>query len=244
MLPPELSPGGAAVLITLSLCTSAITAAFGLGGGVVLLAAMPIYLPPQVLIPIHGVVQIGSNLGRFLVMWRHVRWSLLLPFAVGSCLGAGLGGQLVVTLPTAVLELGLGGFILYLAVGKVPTIRTGGMALGGAVSSFLTMFFGATGPFVGAWLRAVGLDRHTHVATHSACMSLQHGLKIAVFGLLGFAYGPYLGLVAAMVASGFLGTLLGRWLLDRLGERQFGRILQVILIVLALRLLWQGVQGL
>ena len=243
LVPPGMSLTGVLVLVATSLFTSMISAAFGLGGGVALLAVMPVFMPPQVLIPVHGMVQIGSNFGRLLVMRQHVRWTVLLPFGLGSGLGAGLGGLLMVELPVWLLELGLGSFILYMLYGRVPAIGAGGMALGGAVSSFLTMFFGATGPFVAAWVKRLALDRLGHVGTFAACMSLQHGLKIAVFGLLGFAYGPYLGFIAAMVGSGFIGTLLGRRLLIRLGEHRFERGLRIILSLLALRLLWRGLSG-
>jgi hypothetical protein len=40
--------------------------AFGIGGGAALLAVMASLVPPAALIPVHGVVQVGSNLGRAL----------------------------------------------------------------------------------------------------------------------------------------------------------------------------------
>ena len=41
-------------------------------------------------------------------------------------------------------------------------------------------------------------------------MTLQHCLKVIAFGLLGFAFGPYLFIIAAMIVSGFIGTLIGK----------------------------------
>ena len=54
-------------------------------------------------------------------------------------------------------------------------------------------------------------------------MTVQHGLKIVVFGLAGFAFWDWLPLIAAMIASGFLGTVYGTRLLDRLPEESFRR---------------------
>src|SRR3546814_8065201 len=75
------------------------------------------------------------------------------------------------------------------------------------------MFFGATGTFVSAMVKSMRFGRLEHVATHSACMVAQHFIKVVAFGLLGFNYGPYAGLVVAMIASGFVGTVVGQHVL-------------------------------
>ena len=59
LVPPGTTPGAALALLCLSFFTSALTGALGLGGGVMMLAAMTQLLPPAVLLPVHGVVQIG-----------------------------------------------------------------------------------------------------------------------------------------------------------------------------------------
>ena len=228
-------------LIAASAGTSFFTAAFGIGGGVLLLAIMGLILPTHALIPVHGVVQIGSNAGRMAIMIRQVRRSVLLPFLAGSVIGAVAGGSIAIQLPPAWMKIGLGLFIL-ISVWR-PTasaLAPHSLLLGGAVSSFLTMFFGATGPFVATLVKALRLNRLEHVATHSACMTAQHGIKVAAFGLLGFAYAPWLPLILAMIASGFVGTILGRQLLDRLKDHQFHNLLRIILTLLALRLIHEG----
>ena len=241
LLPPELPLWAAAALIALSAGTSFITAAFGLGGGVVLLGALATLLPPAALIPVHGVVQVGSNVGRTAIMARHIRFDILLPFALGAMAGAAVGGLIAVRLPPWLFHLGLGLFILWAAWGKAPpALGHKTLALGGAVSSFLTMFFGATGPFVASVIRTLKLDRLQHVGTFSACMVTQHGVKVAVFGLLGFAYAPWLPFMAAMIATGFLGTLVGRRVLQGFSDDRFRLVLNGVLTLLALRLLWRA----
>jgi uncharacterized membrane protein YfcA len=75
-------------------------------------------------------------------------------------------------------------------------------------------------------------------------MVIQHGLKIGVFGLLGFNYAPYLPLVAGMIATGFLGTLAGRRLLHGMGDSRFNYALTILLTILGLRLLWMAASAL
>ncbi len=226
--------------------TSALTAMAGIGGGVVMLAAMASLLPPAAIIPVHAVVQVGSNIGRALVMRRWIDGMRLLPFLLGSLVGVTLGGSLAVNLPGEALRLVLGLFILqtvWLPIAAMAAIKGRGLALGGAIASFLTMLVGATGPYVLALLKPLGLERQGIVATHAAMMTAQHGLKIIAFGVLGFAFAPWLPLIAAMVAAGFIGTLIGSRLLGRLSEHQFELIIKTLLTVLALDLvlrpLWQ-----
>jgi uncharacterized membrane protein YfcA len=89
-----------------------------------------------------------------------------------------------------------------------------------------------------------GLVKHALVATHAAAMVIQHGFKIGAFGALGFAFGPWLPLLAAIVAAGLLGTLLGSRLLDRMSDRWFILGFRVVMTALALQLLWQGIAAL
>ena len=242
LLPPDMGPLVAGVLVAAAFFTSAITAAFGLGGGVALLLVMAFFLPVATLIPVHGVVQLGSNVGRAIIQRAHVLWPILLAFGIGSVLGAMLGAVVVVSLPDDVVKAGVALFVLYMVWGKVPALPRasyGIFALGGLVATVLTMFFGATGPFVAAILKPVGLARHNFVGTHAASMVVQHGLKIIVFGFLGFAFGPWLVLLAAMIGAGFLGTIAGSWLLDHMSEALFRRGFDAVMTVLALYLLWQ-----
>ena len=241
LLPPDVSALAGIGLVALSLFTSALTAAAGIGGGLVLLGVMASFLPPVIVIPIHGVVQLGSNAGRAALLRQHIDGGILLPFALGSVLGIVLGAKLFVALPTPVLEIILGLFILacvWLPKLKASRIANRGFLLVGAVGSFVTMFVGATGPFVASFITPERLERHAVVATHATCMTVQHTLKVAAFGFLGFAFLPWVPLLAAMIAAGFLGTMLGKRLLDRLPHHVFARAFKIILTVLAARLLY------
>lgn len=243
LLPPDLEPLAAFLLIAASMGTSFITAAFGIGGGIMLVAIMAVMLPPAALIPVHGVVQLGSNFGRALIMLKHVERTVIPPFLVGSALGAGLGGVVFIQFPPWVVQFGLAGFITWSALGRLPAIGKGHVFAAGAVSSFLTMFFGATGSFVAATVKGMKLPPLEHLATHSTLMTLQHLLKSLAFGFLGFAFAPWAPFILAMIASGFLGTVIGRHVLARMGHRYFQTVLSGILLLLAARLAWSGVQG-
>ena len=245
LLPVGLAPWAAIALVALSAFTSFISAAFGLGGGLVLVAVMATLMPAVALVPVHGAVQIGSNFGRAAVMLRHIQWPVILQLTLGGTAGAVIGGLIAVRLPDWILFLAVGSFVLWSAWGKVPvTTGRGVLMLGGAASGFLTMFIGGTGPLVTAVIKTLNLDRMAHVGSQAGAMVLQHGLKIGVFGLLGFNYAPYLPLVIAMIATGFLGTLVGRRVLHGMGDDRFRIALTILLTLLGLRLLWMAASNL
>lgn len=230
----------ALVLIAISFVSSLMTAAFGIGGGAVMLAVLATLLPAPAIIPVHGLVQLGSNTGRSLLFFKHIKWSQLAPFTLGAVIGIVLGGRFVVQLDAGVLQIAVGSFILWTVLAPVPALMRRSVLITGALSSFLTMFVGGTGPFVAAYVKTLGLDRVTHVATHAAMMTLQHLLKTIAFGVLGFAFAQWLGFTLVLIASGFLGTVAGRSVLLRIDEVLFKRVLNVILAVLALRLIYAG----
>ena len=230
-------------LTALSFFTAAFGVVVGLGGGVLLIAVMATIFPPAAVIPLHGVIQLGANAGRIIVMRRQILFHLVPAFGVGAVIGAIIGGNLVVTLPTALLQIILGTFVLYIcwAPQRLAGVYSAPKFFAlGVVGAVITMFVGATGTLLAPYIAAACPDRRNYVATNAALMSFIHGLKVVVFGTLGFAFGPYIPLLAAMIAAGFLGTLAGRALLDRMSEKLFRRVFQIVLTALAFRLLYAG----
>lgn len=245
--PDKLPPITGVILVLVSFATSALTAAVGLGGGVTLIAVMANVMPPAALVPVHGVVQLGSNFGRALVLIRHVDWAVVGWFAAGAIFGAAVGGSIAVNLPAAYLRLGIACFILWTVWGKplkLERAKKPAMAAAGFVATLLSMFFGAAGPIGASVLSTLGLDRHSFVANQGATALVMHIMKIAVFGMLGFAFAPWIGLIILMIISGFLGTLFGSRLLGRMQEATFKKGFKLIMTLLALNLLRQAGQAL
>ena len=245
-LPPDLTWTGAGLLVAASFATSWLTAAFGIGGGLVLLALLGYVLPVAALIPVHGVAQFGSNAGRVIVQRAHIRWDAVLPFIAGAAVGAAAGAPFVTAFDDPPLKIALGVFIIAVTWIRLPALARGGAAMfatGGLVTTFATMFFGATGPLTAAFLEKALPERRQYSGTHAAAMTISHGFKIVAFGFAGFAFGTWLPLLAAMIASGFLGTIAGARMLMRMPETRFRLVFRILLTVLALDLMRRGVSA-
>src|SRR5699024_7010346 len=75
-------------------------------------------------------------------------------------------------------------------------------------------------------------------------MVVQHGPKALVFGIAGFVFKEWLALVVLMIAAGAVGTKLGLLRLFTLSERRFSFYFNLVLSLIAVRLLWQALPGL
>ncbi|WP_241234976.1 sulfite exporter TauE/SafE family protein [Amphritea opalescens] len=245
-LPELMGVDTALLLIMTSMLTSMMTAAMGIGGGVLLLAVMATVVPAAVLIPVHGLVQVGSNGNRAFLTREHIDWPLLRLFLLGAVIGAVVAYFVVVQLPVEVIQLCVAGFILFLVWGPKlgkQEIPPSGLVLAGAGTTLLTMFVGATGPLVAAFVHRLGYEKYRVVATFAACMTVQHLLKMFVFGLIGFSFSDWLPLIILMIVAGFAGTWIGLHLLKKVPAERFQLIFRILVTVLALRLIWQVYSG-
>ena len=231
------------LLCAVSFFGSLITTSVGVGGGTLTLATMALLLPPAILIPIHGVVQLGSNFGRALLLYRVVIREIIPAFLVGTIIGAIVGGQVVVALPVEILQIILSIFILYTV--WVPALKAYAVKkftfVGiGAIGAFTTMFVGATGPLIAPFVAAISRDRKQVVGTHAGLMTIQHSFKLIVFGLIGFSFTPYIPLIISLIIFGFIGTYIGKLALNLLPEHIFRGALKSVLTVMALKLFYDA----
>ena len=231
------------ILTGAAFLTSAVAAIAGLGGGVILIALMPDFLPPQAVIPVHGIVQITSNVSRTLLGLRHIEWRLVRDYAAGAVVGALLGSRLVPLFAWDHLPLVLGAFILLFTWMPKPPggRRLAGRFVGlGAVQTALSLFIGVGGPLNMPFLLRESLGRDRTVITHAVQMTSMHLLKVATFGLLGFAFAPYLQLMLGMVVGASLGSWAGTKVRGRVPETWFRHGVRVLITLLALRMLILG----
>src|SRR3546814_10500919 len=61
LVPADVGLTASVSLIVFSAVTSFITAAAGIGGGIMMVAVMAVLMPAQAVIPVHGVVQVGRS---------------------------------------------------------------------------------------------------------------------------------------------------------------------------------------
>ncbi len=235
-----------AVLGVAALLTSILTAVAGLGGGIILIAILLLYLEPLAAIPVHGAIQIVSNVTRTAIQRRHVDLGILGRFAVLLVPGSWLGLQVLSSIPPSAGRAAIGVFVLLatwwprgLLLGLHPDRlhpRRRFLAVGG-LTGVANVTFGAAGPLLGPFLRNIGLARQGVVGTFAACQSLGHAVKLALFVAAGFAFAEHAALLAVTMSLVVVGTAIGSRVLERVSEAHFQRLYLATLSLVAVRLI-------
>ncbi len=229
--------------------TSALSAVVGLAGGVLLLAALLLYLDPATAIPVHGVAQLASNGSRAWLQRAHVEWSALKPFLWLLVPGGLVGLLFLESIPADAGRLAIGVFALAaiwlpawfrLDPSRSPGAIRNRFLLAGAVAGVANMFFGATGPLMAPFVLSLGLERLATVATLAIVQGAGHTMKVGLFTIRGFAFSDYAAGLALLCVSVVVGSWLGTHLLKRLPARGFQWMIRGAVTLVALRLVWQG----
>ena len=71
-------------------------------------------------------------------------------------------------------------------------------------------------------------------------MTFMHSMKVFTFGLLGFAFAPYLQLLVGMAVGAILGSWTGTKVRAYVPEQVFHTGVRILITILALRMLMQG----
>lgn len=227
-------------LFLISTFTSLFGAVLGIGGGLMMIAILPMLVAPVAIIPLHSVTQLVSNSSRAAFGLRDVQWQYLPRFILGSALGIGLFGFFLTQIPTDYIPLLIGSYLL-LNVWWKPfkefLAHYENMFVIGFLQTGLGLVVGATGPLSLTMLMKQIVDRDKIVVTSAALMTVTHIFKMSFFGLLGFAFAEY-ALPAVMLAAGAVaGSWIGTKLRGKLNAQHFFFLLKVVLTVLAIRMI-------
>ncbi|MEH6358439.1 MAG: sulfite exporter TauE/SafE family protein [Pseudomonadales bacterium] len=226
-----------------TLLTSALAGMMGLGGGTLLIAIMPIYLPGSAIVPIHGLVQLASNSSRMLFSLKAVAWELVSKFIAGSLVGIALIGFLLVNISTSYIPVFIAVYILLnLWVPPFSSLirKYENFYIVGLVQGGLGLLIGATGPLAVPLLaKELNGDKDRIVATNAFFMGFSHFAKLIVFGLIGFSFTGYGWLLVYMVVGAVVGSWLGTVLRGKINGELFGKLLNYILTALAFNMLYQ-----
>ena len=227
-------------LVPIAFFTSALAGVMGMGGGVLLIAAMPGLVPAAAIFPLHAGTQLASNVSRAVFGWRQIQLQFVPALLVGALLGAWLGGEVYASLDLFWLPAIVGVLILLLTWVPLPQVRRAGapgLLLLGFYQTGLGMVAGATGPLGAAVMLQHSSDRDWLVVNTAVYMSISHIMRVGAFVLLGFSFGPWWPLLLAMVAAVTAGSWAGTRLRARVPAVDFRRWFRLLVTLLALRMI-------
>jgi len=234
------------VLALAALVASTLAAVTGFGGAAVLLPVLVAAFGVRHAIPILTVAQLIGNASRVWFNRRELNWRVVAWFALGGIPMALLGGYWFAKAPLAALTRLLGAFLLLVVVWRhvrpkrprpFPAPAFAGI---GAGASFLSALLGSVGPVMAPFFLAYGLVKGAYIGTEALSTVVMHVTKLIAYRqtavltrsgvLLGLALGPIM----------ISGSFLGKRIVDRLPERVFVAMIELVLVVAGLIFLLRG----
>ncbi|MDH3614459.1 MAG: sulfite exporter TauE/SafE family protein [Gammaproteobacteria bacterium] len=230
------------IIVAGSFVASVFNAAFSAGGALIILAITSTVLPIQAIVPIHSTLLIGSTVTRIIFFWDFIDWRLVRSFLVGSLVGAFVGARIYVELPEAIIATAIS-VVMLVAIWLPemswrPRLRHPWIIVGFIHSLFSTLF--AYGALLHAVVLHANLERRQIIGTLGGCLAGMSIFKITGYAYYGFDYSPYYAVIAAAIAVSFLGTAVGKMIVDRLSEERFRLVYRALITLSALRLLYTG----
>lgn len=219
--------------------TSLIAGVFGFGGGMLLIAILPAFMSPSLIIPLHGITQLASNSSRTLFSLSHVKWALLPPFLIGSIVGSLIAVSVLSYIPVDYIPLAIGLYILFnlwnpkfsAAVSKYESYY-----LLGFLQTGLGLVVGATGPLVLAVLTKQLKSKDQIIATSSMFMTISHFAKIPVYFALTTSLFSNISLITYMVVGAVLGSFVGTKLRLAANNDRIVKVIKWLVTLLAIRM--------
>ena len=238
-----------AALAAVGFLTAVLSGVAGLGGGTVLIAVFyALGLAPAVAVPLHATVQLVSNGTRTIAFIRHVEWRAAGWFLLTAAPTPFLVAPYIVDANVHVIQLLLAGLIVASLVpardGGEPLKPVPAVLLAGFLNGTLGMFVSATGLIVGRLFLRPEWPKETVIATLAMTQTLGHLLRIFGYASVGFAVTGQLDVLTPLLLATVAGTFAGRRLHEHLDEARFRALFKGILVVLSLKLIYDGVTGL
>ncbi|MDH3750830.1 MAG: sulfite exporter TauE/SafE family protein, partial [Gammaproteobacteria bacterium] len=179
---------------------------------------------------------------RIIFLWDFIDWRLVRSFLVGSLVGAFVGARIYVELPEAIIATAIS-VVMLVAIWLPemswrPRLRHPWIIVGFIHSLFSTLF--AYGALLHAVVLHANLERRQIIGTLGGCLAGMSIFKITGYAYYGFDYSPYYAVIAAAIAVSFLGTAVGKMIVDRLSEERFRLVYRALITLSALRLLYTG----
>ncbi len=245
------------VLIITSYLTSAFAAVVGMGGGIMLLSVMLLFLPLEITIPLHGAVQLVSNFTRLILFYKYIQFRVFIIFSVAATVGTIPGIYLFNSLDKLVIKILLGLFIVYSVLrptstdahheNSIPTsvfekiynllLSSNSFLVAGFLAGSVSMIIGATGPLIGPFFLRAKFEKNVHIATLAVCQSYVHFLKLLAFGFIGMSIFEEKFLFLTMSAGVILGTITGKRIISLIPEETFHKIFKIVLGIIGAKIL-------
>ncbi len=223
-------------------------AAFGISS--ILLPVALSYFDYETALILVSLFHISGNIGRISFFNRKPDRGLILSFGVPAVIFALLGSSLVGSVDESVLRVIVGLILVtYSGLGlmnhrlrfKPSTLNS---VIGGSVYGFSSGLVGTGGPLRGAILIGFGLERELYIVTSGVISFMIDLTRIPVYLWRGFLTPQYYSYLPFLLIVALAGSYTSRMFVDRLPVERFTKLVQVAILLVSLKLVYEGLTSL
>lgn len=224
------------LFVFLALIAEIIGTISGFGSSVFFVPVAAYFFDFHSVLGITAVFHIFSNISKIVFFRKGVNWKIVLKMGVPAILFVSLGALLSKYLNNQALEIGLAVFLIFFSlifllfqkIAIRPT--TLNSLVGGTISGFVAGLFGTGGAIRGMTLAAFNLQKDVFIATSAFIdvgVDLSRGL---VYFSNGFIHYHDLGYVLILICVSFVGTYIGKLILQKISETLFKKIVLGVIL--------------
>lgn len=224
--------------LILSLFSEILGTVGGFGSSVFFVPIAGIYLDFHSVLGITAIFHLSSNISKIALFRKGIDKQLLINFGIPAVLFVILGAWLSNKFDSKVLEFGLSIFLIVLSVlfllfrnWVIKPTKTNSL-LGGGISGFVAGLVGTGGAIRGMTLTAFNMEKDAFIAT-SALIDFAIDLsRSGVYVYNGYVHKHDLYLIPFLLGVGFLGTYIGKKILNFIPQQTFKTIVLFLILVI------------
>ena len=226
------------LFLLLSLLAEILGTIGGFGSSVFFVPIANFYFTFEAVLGLTAIYHLSSNLSKIALFKKGLNKTLLLQIGIPSVVFVVLGGLLANYFKSSNLELVLGLFLVVLALAFliksnwVVNPNKKNALIGGNLSGFSAGLLGTGGAIRGLTMAMFNLEKNVFIATSAFIDFMIDFSRTFVYWYNGFIHKATLVYVPFLLLIGFIGTWLGKKLLDHIPQERFKRIsLGLILLI-------------
>jgi uncharacterized protein len=212
------------------------------GANTLSIAIFAAFLPARTSTAAMLLLLIVGDMFALLTYRRHAHWPTLIRLAPAVIGGLILGGVFLALAPNSLVRPVIGGILLAMVAITLWRRRTAssdaishphlGATIGyGTLGGFTTMVANAGGPVMSMYLLAMRTPVKVFLGTAAWFFAIVNLVKLPVLAALGLFTVPVLLMDLVLIPLVVVGALVGRWMIPRIHQVLFDRIVMILTIV-------------
>lgn len=212
----------------------------GFGSSILFVPIASLFFDFKVVLGITAIFHVFSNLSKIYLFRKGIDKQIAFKMGLPAIVFVIIGALLTNLFPQRELELMMGLLVfllaIYLLLHQKSTIAqtNGNLIKGGVISGFLAGLVGTGGAIRGLTLTAFGLEKDIFIATSALIDLGVDSSRAIVYTLNGYVHQEMLLTIPFLLAISFVGTWIGKLLLNKISQQLFKRLVLWLIMLTSL----------